>query len=605
MPNSGASFLMIVLALASALPAAERRSARILPAAARAYVSVADYDVFQERWSATNLSALLDSPELRAFRDQIEDQLGVRQAEMERLYGASLEELLSLSVGEAAVGVVETSDEKTTLMFLVEVGDDRAAVESLLMKAEARLLGQGGRKSEQVIAGTKATIYHVPRPDAEDEEVVHFVKEGVLAVSGDLATAADALQQWDEPREGKLASLPAYRDVEDRLAAADPNANPPVIFFADPLRLDELLDPPELQADGTRRPTFADRHGFDAIQAIGGTLDAAAGSYDLVYRLAVYAPPPHEKGMQILDFPPGEDFAPPAWAPDYLSSLTTLYWRVEKIIEHIGPLFDDVAANDEFGTFDVISNDVKTELDVDLKELFARLGPRLVISSDYLPDVAGASQRDMVAVEIKPGEEAKVEEEIARLLRDDPTVERIVVQVPHREGQRIVLNDRTLWRVGEAGGLGGRSDRRGFTAAGVMVARGYLFIATNYDMLRRLFSPEGQVRSPRLADAADFQQAMKQLDALDPQPACGRMFARTERDFYTTYEMLRQGRIDEAETIYGRGITMLLEQLGDEVKLDFDSLPEFAEISKFLGDSAATIAPQPNGWIITGFLKPK
>lgn len=608
MPSPRSIVLSLLLTLAAtSLPAAplQRRSASLLPAATKAYVSVTRNEQLQDRWRETKLSELLDAPELQPFRAQAQRRMDERREQMERQYGLTLEELLAISAGEAALGVIETADEQVTLALLDEVGDDLSAAQDLVRSAGDRLKKRGAAKTEITIAGTQVALYKLPDEDGGERDVVMFIKEGVLAVIGDVATATTMLQQWSVASEGKLASLPAYRDVMQRLAAADPDRDPPLVFFADPLRLDELLDPPELQADGRRRPTFAAKHGFDALRAVGGVASVAEDGLDVLYRLAVYAPRPYAKGMLMLDFPAGGELTPPAWAPDYLSSLVVMNWRVERIIEHIGPLFDDVAANDQDGSFDEIYQDVKTELDVDLRELFARLGPRVVIGSDFLPQVSGSSQRDFVAVEIKPGQEANVEEEIARLLRDDPTVQRIALKVPYAAGERIVVKDHALWRVGESGGLGGQEGRKGFTAAGVMTAHGYLFIATNYDLLRRLFTPAAQVGGPKFADAADFRQAVQLLNSLHDGDACARMFSRLERDFFTTYELLRQGRVEEAETMYGRGITMLLERLDEEETLDFSALPEFRAIAGFLGVSAASIQPQENGWLITGFLKPK
>jgi hypothetical protein len=597
------SFFAAWLAMA---PCAEaglvRRSAQRLPAATKAYVSLSQEDAARNQWSRTRLSELTDAPALQPFRAQLQQQWEQKQAKMERTYGLTLDDLLAVSVGECAVGAVEAPGEQLTLMFLVEVGDDLSAVHNLLRDADARLMESKAIKTERIIGGVAVAHYQVPQADETVENVLYFVRDGVLGVGADVAVATELLEHWDAA-EGKLATLPAFQDVMQRVMAEDPKWDPPIVFFADPLRLDELLDPPELLANGMRRPTLAVKHGWDAIRGIGGAMGLAERSMDVLYRMAVHAPPPYERAMQILDFPVGDDFAPPVWAPDYLNSFATLYWRVEKIIEHIGPVFDDVAANDETGAFDDIYRDVKTELNVDLKELFARLGPRVDIASDALPEVSSTSQRDFFAVEIKPGQEATVAEEIARLLRDDPTVERIVLQAPRREGSRITTETCVLWRVGEAGGLG---DRKGFTAAGVMAARGHLFLATNYKVLETMFSPEGQLRARRLADAHDFQTAMRHLSELSSQESCARVFARTDRDFRTTYELLRHNQLEDAETMYARAITLILEQLDDnDTQLEFDTLPAFEEIAPFLGQAAIDVRPQPKGWLIVGFVKPE
>jgi hypothetical protein len=600
------TWLALLAPAASTMAQPFRRSAHLFPAATKGYLSILNSDAVRDRWSRTQFAELFDSPHMEAFREQVQARLDQRRGEMENEYGVNVDELLAVSAGEAAVAAIETTGEQITLVFLVEIGDAPGAADDLLRSAEARLTGQGAQRAELVVAGTPVVLYKVPRADALDDEVLYFVRDGMLGVGGDSGTVRTLLEQWEETEAGKLASLPAFRDTHERVAAADLQWKPPVVFFADPLRLDELLDPPEIQADGARRPTFANKHGFSAIQGIGGGVSLAENGLDVLYRLAVYAPPPHEKGMKILDFPTGNDFAPPAWAPDYLNSFSTFYWRLDSVIENIGPLFDDVAADDDLGAFDDIYRDVKNDLDVDLKTLFARLGPRVIASSDSDKNVSATSQRDLIAVEIKPGQDAAVAEEIARLFRDDPTVEEIELFIERREGNQSLREPHTLWRVGEARRLSDRDDRTGFTAAGVMVARGCLLIATNYKLLEtKLLSPNSQFIQPKLADAAEFQDAMQRLDALGAGVDCARIFARTDRDFFTTYELLRRDRLDEAETIYGRAITQVLEQFDEAGTLDFAELPEFKEIAGFFGIAATSVKPQPTGWLLAGFVKPK
>lgn len=582
-----------------------RRSAHLLPATTKAYASINGVEELRGQWKQTQFSQLLEAPVMQNFRGELQKRLDAQEAEMVQLYGVSLDELLDVATGEAAIGLIETSGEQLTRMFLVEVGPDSQAADDLLHKMAERLAAQGGRRSELAIAGVQVAAYAVPQREAADQEVLSFVHEGVLGVGGDSATVRTVLETWDEPAEGKLASLPAFADTMQRVLAAAPQWTPPVQFFADPNRLDELLDPTELLADGTRRPTLARKHGFSAMQGIGGALNLMDDGCQVLYRMAVYAPPPWEKGMQMLDFPVGADFLPAAWAPDYLNSFTTVHWRLEKILENIGPLFDDLAANDDRGAFDDIVRDVKNDLNVDLHALFGRLGPRVAVSSDAQEPVSATSQRDLVAIEIKPGQEKTVEQEIARLLRDDPTVQKIALKVPRREGTRIVTEDRTLWRVGESSGLASREERKGFSAAGVLVARGYLLIATNYEMLRKMFTPASQVGGAKIADADDFKGAMQHLMALGDGDDCARIFARTDRDFFTTYELLRQGRLAEAETIYGRALTKVLEQWDEEQSLDFATLPEFRLVAEYFGNAAMSVKPHPAGWLIVGFIEPK
>src|SRR5690606_17232225 len=68
--------LLAVVWLTSAATAAPlRRSAQLLPATTRAYLSIANTEALQDRWSRTQLAELTDAPALQAFRAQIQRRI--------------------------------------------------------------------------------------------------------------------------------------------------------------------------------------------------------------------------------------------------------------------------------------------------------------------------------------------------------------------------------------------------------------------------------------------------------------------------------------------------------------------------------------------------
>ena len=52
---------------------------------------------------------------------------------------------------------------------------------------------------------------------------------------------------------------------------------------------------------------------YDTFQGIGGYVDVSADGYQIIYRTAIYAPPPYKESMKMFVFPNRPDFTPQPW----------------------------------------------------------------------------------------------------------------------------------------------------------------------------------------------------------------------------------------------------------------------------------------------------
>jgi hypothetical protein len=137
----------------------------------------------------------------------------------------------------------------------------------------------------------------------------------------------------------------------------------------------------------------------------------------------------------------------------------------------------------------------------------------------------------------------------------------------------------------------------------VTVSDGHLFIASHIDFLRKLFDknePKGLERS------VDFQMVVEEIKKLGVKEQCAFIFSRTDEEFYPTYELIRQGRMPEAETMLGRLInTMAADDSTNgqmrEQKIDGKNLPEFNAVRRYLGPAGLVVGSEKEGWIVRGF----
>ena len=93
-----------------------------------------------------------------------------------------------------------------------------------------------------------------------------------------------------------------------------------------------------------------------------------------------------------------------------------------------------------------------------------------------------------------------------------------------------------------------------------------------------------------LESQADFQRVSQACDRLGGQSACVRIIARPEEDFRLTYDLWRRGLIDEAFSIYTKGLTALIPKnpsANTVWRLDGKKLPDYGHVSKALGPFGA------------------
>src|SRR5699024_2375830 len=119
----------------------------------------------------------------------------------------------------------------------------------------------------------------------------------------------------------------------------------------------------------------------------------------------------------------------------------------------------------------------------------------------------------------------------------------------------------------------------------VAVAHGHLIIASHVDfIIRALEAP-----AMPLDAAGDFQREEKAHDNLGAGKQALRQFVRTDKAYNTTYELLRNNKMPEGETILARALNRLMTDEDAEEgelrkqEIDGKKMPEYAEVRKYFG----------------------
>jgi len=139
----------------------------------------------------------------------------------------------------------------------------------------------------------------------------------------------------------------------------------------------------------------------------------------------------------------------------------------------------------------------------------------------------------------------------------------------------------------------------------VCVAYGQLMVASDIEYLKYLLGGFGQ--RELLTNSGDYQLVSARMDQLAPGPRCAWSFVRTDEAFRPTYELIRQGRMPESKTMFGKFLNRMLttevekeEGVLRKQRLDGSDLPNFETVRRYFGPAGRVLRSDQDGWLLTG-----
>ena len=152
---------------------------------------------------------------------------------------------------------------------------------------------------------------------------------------------------------------------------------------------------------------------------------------------------------------------------------------------------------------------------------------------------------------------------------------------------------------------GGAEEEDGLPTSAVCVTKGNLFIASHASFMKEILAQKAP--QDTLGTSGDYREVEVALSRLVPGDAAARCFIRTDEAYRPTYELLRQGKMPESETLLGRLLNRLLSPPDDEgegilreQKIDGRKLPDFEMVRRYFGPSGTIVRSDDDGWFITG-----
>jgi hypothetical protein len=632
-----------ILSLLAGSAWAVQPSETLLPSTTKGFASSPNIEQLREKFKQTQLGAMVQDEAMKPFIDDLREQIRGKLNSAGARLGLTWEDLENVPAGEVAIGAIQPDPKDKSshaTVILVDITGKRAQADELLSKIDKNLIAQKAVKSTAKVGAVELTVFTLPDREVERMEgrekvlvkvqdvVVHFIHDDQLVIADHQPIAAAIVGRFGKEATDTLAKVSAFGKVSDKLASKRGDLTPQVRWYIEPFGYAEVT---RAMAGGKRRRgtdllTVLRKQGFTAIQGLGGNIFFAPGQEEILHRTFVYAPPVQrgpgaaskdkwDLAMRMLDFPNSDRSAPPTWVPQGVCTYVTFhnklqnsFWYAETLVdEYMGDkgVFKDMIDNLQF---DPAGPQINLK-----KELIDHLGERVVIVSDVTVPVTVKSERVIVAIEItNPG---VVKKTLEKNFLPDPKAKKREI------GEHVIweiVNEETK----EPETLTIEGDDRAFVAnkedevvqdepilpnMAFTVFQGQLMVATHVEFLQEVMTKA--VASKPLAELDDYVRVQTALTRLGAGQDSLRGFTRTDESYRGTYDLLRQGKLPEGETILARILNNVLGSgKKDEVRkqqIDGSKLPPFEEVQKYLGPAGSYVHTEDDGWILVGCLLKK
>jgi hypothetical protein len=596
-------------------------SDQLMSANARGYASVGDINTLLEHWNQTQLGQLTKDEAMQPFVQDMRQQIQRKLSSTREKLGLKADDLRKVAGGEMAFAIVEKENARAAMAIVVDVTGKNAEVASLLATIDAELTKRGSKKSADNASGVAMTVYAIPPQGAKDiaRTAVFFVHQDMLCASDSIEEAREMVGRFAGPGNGSLSSVAAYQTVMQQVAAEAGDLAPEIRWFVDPFGYARasrsLLREDSKLLKGKDYVSIMESQGFDAIRGVGGFLNLQVyGTFEMLHRTAVYAPPipgepeKYKLAMRMLKLPNGGDLNVQPWIPRKLASYRTLNFDLQNAFNTFGSLFDAIAGY-ENAFSDVIDGLEKDPFGPRVKvrdDFVAHLGSRVTMVTDYDVPITTKSERFLVAIEVK--NQAAIEAAIKKFMDADPNA-----QAGEFEGKKVweIMPAQDEVAELDLGGLeleGSAEETKKDTAmsnSAVCVTGGYLLVASHMDFLKTFLTekPTGE----KLADAGDYNEVNAALEQLLKGDVAVRCFVRTDEAYRPTYELLRQGKMPESETLLGRVLNRMLTTPEDEdegvlrkQQIDGRQLPSFEMVRRYFSPLGTAVRSTDTGWFLAG-----
>jgi len=136
----------------------------------------------------------------------------------------------------------------------------------------------------------------------------------------------------------------------------------------------------------------------------------------------------------------------------------------------------------------------------------------------------------------------------------------------------------------------------------------HLIVSTHVDFIQDFIAHQDK-KVPGLAGEDDYQRVRAELTKKGSKFDAFLFFSRTDESYRATYELLKQNRLPEAETMLARLLNSVFgpkeEGVVRKQEIDGTKLPNFELVKKYLGPGGLYVQSEDDGWWLVGGLLKK
>ena len=539
----------------------------LLPARTLGLVSVPDSAEFRRKWDGSSFGAMAEDPAFAAF---FGDVLG-RADRASELLGVDLKRLWAEVDGEVTLAVVPTARTGFSLVSVVDFGGDRAAAAAMVGGLAAKLRGEGAEPLTVEAGGREITAW--TPGGGGSARLAYYLEDGRAVFGEGLESLAEIA---GGPRGEPLSGLDAYRQVRRQTtpargrAAARWYVNPGAVVTA--AVGENLRGNPNLAL----LETMVEKSGVNSVRGFGGLFDLPGGRLDSVNSTYGYVPEP--TGIVKALALPAERREPPDWVNEDVSLYGQIGLSPERFVGVVRELVDGVNGP---GAFDgAVASLPVAGTETTVGDIAAQLSGPLHIAAE-IPQSAGelTRQSTVLAVGVK---DAAFAAEFARAVAAAGGAER-----SEAGGREVFTFPMSLPVPPQFAG------EMASPELAVSVVDGVLVFATDGAYLERTLEAAASGASRPLKDSAAYREVADQF----PERTSVITYQRQDERFAGLYEELRKGKLQAPGSV---GLVAGL--LG----FDFEKLPPFAAMSRYLQTTGSYVAPAEDGFRIVSFsLEPR
>lgn len=630
---SYSSGLLAACAVATPLLAVQP-SETLLPDTTKGFLSTQDVNEVRDAFNKTQLGEMVADPAMKPFIEDLRRQIGAKMEKAGSKLGVNWEDLEKVYAGEVALAVIQPDPKNKmshAMALIVDVTGKQKEVDELLAKIHKNQTDKKAVRSvvrSRLVEGMTMTMYTQPLAKGQTvpERSYYFIKDDMLVATDSYNTIdAIAARFGNKEAQGSLAGVKAF-DYTMKVAEREKGKlEHHVRWFIEPFGFAEARRAAEggRKKRGTDMLKILQQQGFTAIQGAGGYIFFNTGDEEILHRTYVYAPAVREKGdkydlaARMLQFPNGGNLTPQRWALSDVGAYLTMNWKTQDAFKYSETLVDAVAG--EPGVFKDMWQSLRTDpmgprIDI-YGGLVNHLGERVTLLSDTVLPVDTKSERTLTAVEV--AQPKIVADTIERAFKDDPSAKKIVhgghvIWEIHNDEESANVSELSIEGAGfVSADSASDEDEDGdgkplVSNFAVTVFDGHLMFSTHTSFIQDVID-----RADAGTDVGmtrDFQRVEKALQRLGSNQDCVRYFARTDESYLMTYELLKQNKLPQGESIFAKLINGVMSEEGVKdpstrtPEIDGRKLPDFDLVKKYFGPTGTYVQSENDGWYVVGCL---